>query len=436
MKTKQPIFIFSTATLVALFFILECQSPFLQQKKEKPAKKVTLAVVGDLMLHQTQLDAAYQKSCDCYRFDDVFSEVKPYLSAADITIGNLETTLPGESDGKDKNKFYSGYPRFGAPDSFIDALAAAGFDILATANNHSMDKGKAGVLRTIKTLDNKNILHLGTYESKTDLTKNRVLIVEKNGLRLAFLNYTYGTNGLPVPDDIEVNRISKERVTTDIKAAQKLSADAILILFHFGSEYARFPDNFQKNMVQFAFEQGADVVLGGHPHVLQPYEIVLAKDMYGNNKERLVIYSLGNFVSGQQRRYTNGGTIFQFSIIKESIITTDITRNITNKTDEKAASSIHFANITDFPVWVYFSEKPNSKNNARKIRILPAQKYAEQEKNFQKQTKAETAVSTAPHLPTKLSEAARKRLLLFYNDTTLHYRDSRDKIKAYLKEQP
>lgn len=196
------------------------------------------------------------------------------------------------------------------------ALKDAGFDILTTSNNHSVDTGRKGIDHTIDTLDSLGISHLGTYKSIEEFEKNRILLYTKNGINFAFLSYSYSTNGIAIPKDKVVNIIDKDRIREDIQLARSKKPDVLIVAYHFGTEYARFPDKFQKEMVDFAFQEGADIILGGHPHVLQPYELDWIQDKYGERKQRLVIYSLGNFVSGQIKRYTNGGMIFNFKLTK------------------------------------------------------------------------------------------------------------------------
>lgn len=372
----------------AILFSYSCHGP--TQVKQTLPDQVSFVAVGDLMVHKSQLRYAYQPSCDCYSFSKLFDEVRSYIASADFAIGNLETTLPGDHE-TDKNKNYSGYPRFGTPDSFADELVRTGFDILATANNHSVDKGRAGILRTIKVLEQKGLQHLGTYKSQDDHQQKRVLVVEKNNLKIGLLNYTYGTNGIPVPKDVVVNLIDKEKIKTELRYAHSLSLDAVIVLFHFGPEYARYPDTFQKEMTKLAFQYGADVVLGSHAHVLQPYQIVRTQDIFGSTKDRLVIYSLGNFVSGQQRRYTDGGTIFQFTIQKHN-------------------DQLRFVRINDIPVWVHFDAKK------KRIQVLPAQTYLDQQS-------------------AKLSKRALAKLKIFYEDTTAHYKKSRENIKNYMNSE-
>lgn len=340
-------------------------------EEHQPAT-VEFAIVGDIMVHKPQIDAAYFNDCSCYRFDGVFQKVKKHLQA-DITIGNLETTLPGKPDS------FSGYPRFGAPDSLVMALKNAGFKLLVTANNHAMDKGRQGLVRTLKTLDKYGLAHLGTSAG----TKEKpFLIMKKNGLRLAFLNYTYGTNMIAVPFGLRVNMIDRKTIARHIRMARAHKPDAIIVLPHFGKEYLRHPDGFQKELVKFLFHEGADIVLGSHPHVVQPFKTVTAKDRYGVSKTRFVIYSLGNFVSNQQRRYTDGGIILKFVLEKKR--------------------TVAIKNIRYVPVWVHVSEFTGQS----RYEILPAQEYMQ------------------PKLFGGLPNKARKNLKIFYKDITAHLQAS------------
>lgn len=341
-----------------------------------PPAGIQFAVVGDIMVHEPQLHTSWYDDCNCHNFEPVFSEVKPYLESADLTIGNLETTLPGDPG------LYSGYPKFGAPDSLADALVYSGFDILTTANNHSCDKGKDAIIRTTEVLDDLNLFHLGTYKSRREYEKNRIFLIRKNGLKFAMLNYTYGTNGITVPDGVHVNLIDKDVVRSDIELARTLKTDGIIVLFHFGTEYLRFPDDFQKEMVDFAFYEGADIVLGGHPHVLQPFEVKRTTDRYGAEKDRLVIYSLGNFVSNQRARYKNGGIIFRFFVNKNS------------------DGELFFRDVNFVPVWVSVS---GDSGGRLRHRILPVEDYIDPAK-----------------APFELSDEERQMMTTFYNDTMEH----------------
>jgi len=363
--------------IILTFLSVSCASHFLRDSQKSKENTIQISAVGDIMVHSTQLTSAYNSKCKCYNFNPVFKNVKEYLTRADIAFGNLETTLPGDS------KLFAGYPQFGAPDELADTLKDIGFDILATSNNHSVDTGRKGIDHTIDTLDKLGIKHLGTYKSQEDYEKNRVLLYEKNGIKLAFLSYTYSTNGIQIPKDKVVRLIDKALISEDILRAKKLNPDLVIISYHFGTEYARFPDKFQKEMVDFAFLEGADIILGGHPHVLQPYELNWMTDKYGVKKQRMVIYSLGNFVSGQIKRYTNGGMIFNFKLTK---------KQVSDRTE------ISIQDINYIPVFVYVS---NEKNGFQ-YNLLPIEKFLKNDQEL------------------KLTPAAYRSMLEFYEDTNSH----------------
>ena len=360
-----------------LFFFSNCSTHFIRDLTTPEEKTVQVSAVGDIMVHSTQLTSAFDPKCKCHNFHPVFKNIKEYLVSADIAFGNLETTLPGDS------KLFAGYPQFGAPDELAHALKDAGFDILTTSNNHSVDTGRKGIDHTIDTLDSLGISHLGTYKSIEEFEKNRILLYTKNGINFAFLSYSYSTNGIAIPKDKVVNIIDKDRIREDIQLARSKKPDVLIVAYHFGTEYARFPDKFQKEMVDFAFQEGADIILGGHPHVLQPYELDLIQDKYGERKQRLVIYSLGNFVSGQIKRYTNGGMIFNFKLTKKMQ---------TGKTE------ISIQDVGYVPVFVYVS---NDKSGYQ-YNVLPVEKYLKNDQEM------------------KLTPTAYRSMLEFYEDTNSH----------------
>ena len=360
-----------------LFFFSNCSTHFIRDLTTPEEKTVQVSAVGDIMVHSTQLTSAFDPKCKCHNFHPVFKNIKEYLVSADIAFGNLETTLPGDS------KLFAGYPQFGAPDELAHALKDAGFDILTTSNNHSVDTGRKGIDHTIDTLDSLGISHLGTYKSIEEFEKNRILLYTKNGINFAFLSYSYSTNGIAIPKDKVVNIIDKDRIREDIQLARSKKPDVLIVAYHFGTEYARFPDKFQKEMVDFAFQEGADIILGGHPHVLQPYELDWIQDKYGERKQRLVIYSLGNFVSGQIKRYTNGGMIFNFKLTKKM---------------QSGKTQISIQDVGYVPVFVYVS---NDKSGYQ-YNVLPVEKYLKNDQEM------------------KLTPTAYRSMLEFYEDTNSH----------------
>lgn len=268
------------------------------------SQQVNIGFVGDIMQHGPQIKGAYNAKLDQYEYDPSFQFVKPFLEKVDLAIGNLEVTHAG--------KPYSGYPQFSAPDDLSSALIRAGFDVLLTANNHSCDGGAKGVVRTLDVLDSLKILHTGTFRNKAERELNYPLIVEKKGIKIAILNYTYGTNGLFVKDPLIINYIDSASIKRDVAKA-KNQADYVICTIHWGNEYQSKPSAYQKHWEKYIYEQGVDMIIGSHPHVIQPIE---RKVVAG--KERLTAYSLGNFVSNQRDRYKNGGLMLFTSIEKNN----------------------------------------------------------------------------------------------------------------------
>ncbi|MDR1559714.1 MAG: CapA family protein, partial [Clostridiales bacterium] len=208
-------------------------------------RQVKLAIVGDLMSHDEQLAAALNNQTGEYDFNYAFREVSQYLQSADLTIGNLETVLAGAETG------YSGYPRFNSPDAYAAAIAAAGFDLLTTANNHSNDRNEPGIFRTLEILDQYGIGHIGTYNSAE--AREEIKLVTINSVSFAFLSYSYGTNGIPLVQGHEwsVNPLDKDLIYNDIQRAKDLGPDFIIVLPHMGDEYAEEPSERYKEWVRF-----------------------------------------------------------------------------------------------------------------------------------------------------------------------------------------
>jgi len=276
-------------------------------------QKVTIAAVGDIMVHLGQIKGALTPGDDQgqhYDFSPTFAPIKEYIAAADLAIGNLETTLSGA------DQRYTGYPTFNSPEELAVALKDVGFDVLVTANNHSLDRREVGIIGTIDHLEEAGILNVGT--ARTAAEAGMVTILNVRDIRVALLAYTYGTNGIPLPQGkpFMVNLIDWDRIRQDIGAAREQGADFILTYLHFGSEYQRVPNQTQRDLVDFAFAQGADIVLGCHPHVLQPWEFRDIEDRSGGGRRVFAIYSLGNFVSGMTRQHTDTGIILYIDILK------------------------------------------------------------------------------------------------------------------------
>jgi poly-gamma-glutamate synthesis protein (capsule biosynthesis protein) len=265
--------------------------------------RLSLLFIGDIMQHDTQIAAAFDPVTGKHDYSDCFQYVKPVLEAPDLTIGNLELTLGGSP--------YKGYPNFSAPDELITTLKAAGIDVLVTANNHSLDRGRKGVERTIAVLDTFAIPHTGTFIDSVERAKTYPLVIEKKGFRLSLLNYTYGTNGLKVTKPNVVNYIDTAQISKDIEVARGQSPDVVIVFLHWGDEYQSLPNKAQQMVARHCFNKGVQLVIGAHPHVLQPAQ-------WNKEDNQLVIYSLGNFVSGQRPRYRNGGGMLHVELTKET----------------------------------------------------------------------------------------------------------------------
>lgn len=275
---------------------------------------IKIMAVGDIMMHMPQVNAG--RTGSGYDFQPFFEEVAPIFAEADLVLGNLETTLAGAERG------FSGYPQFNSPDELVDALYHAGFDVITTANNHSLDTGERGVLRTLEQLDRVGLKHTGTFRSGEE--REEILVLEKEGIQIAILAYTYGTNGIPVPSGKEylLNLLYSEQMKQDIIKAKKLGVDIVTICVHFGHEYQVQPIQDQKDLVNQLFEWGADVIFGSHPHVLQPMEVRKWVTDQGEEKEGVVIYSLGNFISNQRTEPRDIGGILSVTVTKTGDNTT------------------------------------------------------------------------------------------------------------------
>ena len=285
--------------------ILQEEVKELPPPKEDVIKKAKLTVTGDLMVHSWQYNEAYNQETGVYDFSHNFSEVKTYFEESDLVIGNLETVFAGEDRG------ISDYPNFNTPDAFGNALKDAGFNLLTTANNHCMDKGTDGLNRTIEVLDGLGIDHFGTY--LTQEQRDTILVKDVNGIKIAFLSYTYGTNGMPVSSDYSVNLLDGGNMEADISRARDI-ADLVVVMPHMGTEYEESVSDKYKALADKMFEAGADIILASHPHILQPMEYRTITNADGTTREGFVIYSLGNCISSQTTPPRNAGVILNLEI--------------------------------------------------------------------------------------------------------------------------
>ena len=265
-------------------------------------QRVSLVFLGDIMGHEPQINSAKRDS-GRYDYTECFQYVEPYFRSGNICAGNLEVTLGGVP--------YTGYPTFSSPDALLYAVHGAGINMLVTANNHSCDRSRKGIENTIHAIDKIGIPRTGTFLDSLDKSANHPLLLLVNGVRLAFLNYTYGTNGLPVPKPNIVNHIDTVEMKTDIEKAKLMKPDKIIVLIHWGDEYQTTPNKSQTDLAKFLHSSGVDIIIGSHPHVIQPMHLTTNRD-----EEKLVVYSLGNFISNQRKPYTDGGAMIRVELAK------------------------------------------------------------------------------------------------------------------------
>lgn len=283
--------------------------PIVEVVEELPPKfeEIVILGVGDIMVHGPQLKAQYQGDKNEYDFRNNFQYIQGHLQNADYAIGNLETTFGGGERG------YSSYPRFNTPDTLADALKDAGFHLMATANNHTYDTGKSGVIRTLEVLETRGLKTMGTRKHEGEEGYHLESI---KGVQVGFTAYTYETprwnghrtiNAMQLDEDAVklIDTFGYETLEEDLARIQQRvalmkeeGAEVIVMYIHWGEEYQREPNHYQKQIAQFLCDAGVDIVFGSHPHVPQRAEILTSQD---GTRETLVVYSMGNFLSNQRR---------------------------------------------------------------------------------------------------------------------------------------
>lgn len=276
-------------------------------------RRVRLRFTGDVMMHEPQIGAGHFSAVNEYRYESFFEAVRPYLSDADWTIGNLETTLVERN--------YTGYPCFASPERLARALKWAGFDVMVTANNHCLDRREYGVRNTLDVLDAFGLAHAGT--ARTPDEHGQIRMLDKNGIRIAVLAYTEMANGIDLsmePDKVAylVHFMRAERIIADMLRARALDADAVLVFLHWGDEYQRQPAKRQMALAEQLAEAGADLIVGCHPHVLQPAVWKAVPGAADGAKRVIVAYSLGNFISNQVVRFKDAGAILEVVLEKST----------------------------------------------------------------------------------------------------------------------
>lgn len=311
-------------------------------------QSITISAVGDIMLHQGNLNSAYDSKSKKYDFSGFFEYVKPYLSSSDLTIANFETVTAG-ADIK-----YRSFPLFNSPDSILQALSGTGVDILSTANNHCLDWGVNGLTRTIQKISEYKMVNIGSSVNG----KDKYVIKDVNGIKLGILSYSQFFNGheakLSSTDKAKyLSTLTESKIQNDIKEVKAKGADTVIAVLHWGNEYIRTPSTYQTNLSKKVLSWGADIILGSHPHVVQKSEIVKV-----NGKNKFVIYSMGNFISGYRR--TDKAKRLNKVYTEDGVI-------VTLKLEKDYKGGINIKDVTYIPTWV---DMYSSKNKTV-YKILP-----------------------------------------------------------------
>lgn len=377
--------VLTAVCILLLITVIGCtnQPPHIVKNSPSPSPKkpepviIEVAAVGDFLMHMPVIYAAWNSNTGNYDFASQLTDVKDYLTSPDLTIANLETRLAGKENGG-----FTGYPKFNCPEQLAFDLKKVGVDVVTTANNHSLDRGFKGLVKTLEHLERAGLKPVGNYKTAE---ARKPLMVDVRGIKIGILNYTETTNGIPIPKGKEfaVNMINIDNIAADIEQLQKQNADIIIAYLHFGMEYQRYPSKQQKELVNQLFNLGVDIIFGDHAHVIQPME--KQRVMYnGKEKETFVIYSLGNFISNQRWRYSDSGVIVNVQLEK------DWEKNITR-----------IKKIDYIPTWVhvYWAE------GRKKYRVVPVEKAIS---DYEQQ------------LDSTISAGDYSRLKQVWQETTLH----------------
>ena len=305
----------------------------LENEVVETKKTIKISAVGDIMFHMSQINGGFDESTDTYNYKAFFEDIKPFIEDADIAMANFEGTTAGLENGN----VYKAWPVFNVPDETLDAVKYAGFDLLSTINNHSIDMGKQGIIRTIEQINQRNMLHVGT---RTNREEERVLILEENDIKIAVIAYTYGCNGLEqylTEDELDymVNIIDRDKINEDIEYSKDNNADLIIAFMHWGGEYQRDPSLQQRDLADMMLNSGVDIILGSHPHVIQD-----AKTLEIGSEKKFIAYSMGNFISNQRYEtlaheypnlnmyYTEDGVVVNLEIEKDVQSNETIIKNV------------------------------------------------------------------------------------------------------------
>ena len=300
---------------------------------------INLVFLGDIMGHDSQIKSARIGNSERFDYHSCFKYIKHDIQSADIAIGNLEVTLAGPP--------HKGYPQFSSPDTLADALKDAGVDAFIMANNHCVDRRKRGLERTLRVLDRKGIPRTGAFKDSADRAKHNPILLEAKGIRLAVLNYTYGTNGIPVQHPNIVNHLDTALMASDIELARSKNIDEVIVCLHWGWEYHTKPNPEQRRLTRFLWSKGVKVVIGSHPHVVQPMHLHQT-----NTGNKMVAYSMGNFISNQRTAPRDGSALAYVELTK-------------------VVDSTYVSNVEYQLTWVYTPVR----NGKKSFYVLPAARY-------------------------------------------------------------
>lgn len=275
---------------------------------------VTISFTGDVMQHGAQIDAALKKGGGKnYNYENAFKYVAPLFREADYMVANMEFTVG--------TKPYTGYPCFSAPPEIASAAKNAGIDLFLMANNHICDKNAGGLKKTLDAYENLDMPKIGAYRDKKQADTASVILVELKGMKFAMFNYTYDTNGLPIPDPYYVNLQDSTEIKKHIRQAKAMGADIIIALPHWGIEYVLAPVAEQKQYAKMMFREGVNAIIGGHPHVPEEGYIYVKRQqgpMAKDSVENIVFYSMGNYISNMSRSgWTSTGMLITLSFTRD-----------------------------------------------------------------------------------------------------------------------
>lgn len=305
--------LFAVAMLLGLaVYVVGCGSGGPAPEGQAPAIHATMVFGGDLLMHVPLGASVLDPDSGHYDFSRIFAPISPYLTEGDLAAATLETVLAGADRG------YTGYPRMNSPTDLAAELVKSGIDLVSTANNHVLDQGWEGLVATVDALDAAGLAHSGSYRSADERTAP--LVRDVGGVKVAFLAYADRLNDVPLPKDrpYAVSMVERTQVSDDVRRARAAGAELVVAQVHWGSEYMRQPSRPQREEARMLLEEGVDVIVGSHPHVVQPI-VTMTVDRGGRPFTGYVAYSLGNLVSTQVWRYSDNGLLLYVDVERNAI---------------------------------------------------------------------------------------------------------------------